>query len=43
VQAGLVVLGDLSIQGNIKAVRSLAELLPVAITCAGCRRPAGRT
>jgi ATP-dependent Lon protease len=30
-QAGLVVLGDLSIQGNIKAVRSLAEPLQVAM------------
>jgi predicted ATP-dependent Lon-type protease len=31
VQAGLVVLGDLSIQGNIKSVRSLAEPLQVAM------------
>lgn len=31
VQAGLVILGDLSIQGNIKAVRSLAEPLQVAM------------
>jgi ATP-dependent Lon protease len=30
-QAGLVVLGDLSIQGNIKSVRSLAEPLQVAM------------
>ena len=29
--AGLVILGDLSIQGNIKAVRSLAEPLQVAM------------
>ena len=31
VQAGLVILGDLSIQGNIKPVRSLAEPLQVAM------------
>ena len=31
VQAGLVVLGDLSIQGNIKAVRSLAEPLQLGM------------
>jgi ATP-dependent Lon protease len=31
VQAGLVILGDLSIQGNIKSVRSLAEPLQVAM------------
>jgi ATP-dependent Lon protease len=31
VQAGLVVLGDLSIQGNIKPMRSLAEPLQVAM------------
>jgi hypothetical protein len=31
VQAGLVIRGDLSIQGNIKAVRSLAEPLQVAM------------
>ncbi len=31
VQAGLVILGDLSIQGNIKALRSLAEPLQVAM------------
>lgn len=31
VQAGLVVLGDLSIQGNIKSVRSLAVPLQVAM------------
>jgi ATP-dependent Lon protease len=31
VQAGLVVLGDLSIQGNIKPLRSLAEPLQVAM------------
>lgn len=31
VQAGLVILGDLSIQGNIKAVKSLAEPLQVAM------------
>jgi len=31
VQAGLVVLGDLSIQGNIKAVRSLAEPLQIGM------------
>ncbi|MBS1828812.1 MAG: protease Lon-related BREX system protein BrxL [Acidobacteria bacterium] len=31
VQAGLVILGDLSIQGNIKAMRSLAEPLQVAM------------
>jgi ATP-dependent Lon protease len=31
VQAGPVVLGDLSIQGNIKSVRSLAEPLQVAM------------
>ena len=31
VQAGLIILGDLSIQGNIKAVRSLAEPLQVAM------------
>jgi len=30
-QAGLVVLGDLSIQGNIKAVRSLAEPLQIGM------------
>src|SRR5262249_16356622 len=30
-QAGLVILGDLSIQGNIKSVRSLAEPLQVAM------------
>ena len=29
VQAGLVILGDLSIQGNIKPMRSLAEPLQV--------------
>src|SRR3954466_5655770 len=31
VQAGFVILGDLSIQGNIKAMRSLAEPLQVAM------------
>lgn len=31
VVAGLVILGDLSIQGNIKSVRSLAEPLQVAM------------
>jgi ATP-dependent Lon protease len=31
VQAGLVILGDLSIQGNIKAVRTLAEPLQVGM------------
>jgi ATP-dependent Lon protease len=31
VQAGLVILGDLSIQGNIKPMRSLAEPLQVAM------------
>jgi ATP-dependent Lon protease len=31
VQAGLVILGDLSIQGNIKSVRSLSEPLQVAM------------
>ncbi|HVC94509.1 MAG TPA: protease Lon-related BREX system protein BrxL [Pirellulales bacterium] len=31
VQAGLVILGDLSIQGNIKTVRSLAEPLQVGM------------
>jgi ATP-dependent Lon protease len=31
VHAGLVILGDLSIQGNIKSVRSLAEPLQVAM------------
>jgi ATP-dependent Lon protease len=31
VQAGLVMLGDLSIQGNIKSVLSLAEPLQVAM------------
>jgi ATP-dependent Lon protease len=31
VQSGLVVLGDLSIQGNIKAVRSLAEPLQIGM------------
>jgi ATP-dependent Lon protease len=31
VQAGLVILGDLSIQGNIKPVRSLSEPLQVAM------------
>ena len=31
VQAGLVILGDLSIQGNIKSVRSLAEPLQVGM------------
>jgi hypothetical protein len=31
VQAGLVILGDLSIQGNIKPLRSLAEPLQVAM------------
>src|SRR6516225_5014691 len=31
VQAGLIILGDLSIQGNIKSVRSLAEPLQVAM------------
>ncbi len=30
-QAGLIVLGDLSIQGNIKPVRSLVEPLQVAM------------
>src|SRR5258706_7223201 len=30
-EAGLVILGDLSIQGNIKSVRSLAEPLQVAM------------
>ena len=30
-QTGLVILGDLSIQGNIKAVRSLAEPLQIAM------------
>src|SRR4051812_13422547 len=29
--AGLVILGDLSIQGNIKAVRTLAELMQVSM------------
>src|SRR6266700_120407 len=37
VQAGLVILGDLSIQGNIKSVRSLAESLQVAMD-KGARR-----
>jgi ATP-dependent Lon protease len=31
VLAGLIVLGDLSIQGNIKAVRSLAEPLQIGM------------
>jgi ATP-dependent Lon protease len=31
IEAGLVVLGDLSIQGNIKSVRSLVEPLQVAM------------
>ncbi|MGF1529803.1 MAG: S16 family serine protease [Puniceicoccaceae bacterium] len=31
VQAGMVILGDLSIQGNIKAVSSLAEPLQLAM------------
>ena len=31
VQPGLVILGDLSIQGNIKAVRSLAEPLQIGM------------
>jgi ATP-dependent Lon protease len=31
VQAGFVILGDLSIQGNIKAVKTLAEPLQVAM------------
>ena len=31
VQAGLIILGDLSIQGNIKSARSLAEPLQVAM------------
>ena len=31
VLAGLVILGDLSIQGNIKAVRTLAEPLQVSM------------
>jgi hypothetical protein len=31
VQAALVILGDLSIQGNIKPIRSLAEPLQVAM------------
>ena len=31
VQAGLVILGDLSIQGNIKAVKSLSEPLQVGM------------
>ena len=31
VQPGLIILGDLSIQGNIKAVKSLAEPLQVAM------------
>jgi len=31
VQAGLVILGDLSIQGNIKPMRALAEPLQVAM------------
>lgn len=31
VQAGLVILGDLSIQGNIKAMRSLAEPLQIGM------------
>lgn len=31
VQAGLVILGDLSVQGNIKPLRSLAEPLEVAM------------
>jgi ATP-dependent Lon protease len=31
VEAGLVILGDLSIQGNIKSVCSLAEPLQVAM------------
>ncbi len=30
-QAGLLILGDLSIQGNIKAVRSLAEPLQIGM------------
>jgi ATP-dependent Lon protease len=37
VQAGIVILGDLSIQGNIKAVTSLAEPLQVAME-SGARR-----
>jgi ATP-dependent Lon protease len=31
VLAGLVILGDLSIQGNIKSMRSLAEALQVSM------------
>jgi ATP-dependent Lon protease len=37
VAAGTIVLGDLSVQGNIKPVRSLAEPLQVAMDN-GCRR-----
>jgi ATP-dependent Lon protease len=37
VQPGLLVLGDLSIQGNIKAVRSLAEPLQLGME-SGARR-----
>ena len=33
----LVILGDLSIQGNIKAVRSLAEPLQVGMDNGACR------
>jgi predicted ATP-dependent Lon-type protease len=40
VQAGLVILGDLSIQGNIKAMRSLAEPLQVAMDNGARKYPA---
>src|SRR5438876_4090363 len=40
VQAGLVILGDLSIQGNIKAMRSLAEPLQVAMDNGARKAPA---
>ena len=36
-QAGLLVLGDMSIQGNIKPVRSLTEPLQVAMDNGGRR------
>ncbi len=41
VQAGLIILGDLSIQGNIKSVRSLAEPLQLAMDN-GARRAHAR-
>ena len=37
-QAGLLMLGDLSVQGNIKALRSLTEPLQVAMDNGARRR-----